>query len=50
MVIPRLPIKLREKLGDDAMIELATMFGDLGAETRSEFQGLRAEFRERREA
>ena len=50
MVIPRLPIKLREKLGDDAMIELATMFGDLGAETRSEFQGLRAEFRELRDS
>ena len=32
---PKLPIKLYERLGDDAMTELLTLFGDLAAETRS---------------
>jgi hypothetical protein len=31
---PKLPLKLQERLGDDAMTELLTLFGDLGAETR----------------
>jgi chromosome segregation ATPase len=39
---PKLPLKLHEKLGDEAMIELLTMFTDLGAETRAEFEALRA--------
>ena len=43
---PRLPLRLHEKLGDEAMTELLTLFGDLGAETRAEFQELRGEFHE----
>ena len=39
---PKLPIRLHERLGDDAMTELLTLFSDLGAETRAEFQELRA--------
>lgn len=39
---PRLPLKLHERLGDEAMTELLTMFTDLGAESRAEFQELRA--------
>jgi chromosome segregation ATPase len=38
---PKLPLKLHERLGDEAMTELLTLFGDLGAETRAEFQSLR---------
>lgn len=39
---PKLPLKLHERLGDEAMTELLTMFTDLGAESRAEFQELRA--------
>jgi hypothetical protein len=38
---PKLPLKLHERLGDDAMSELLTLFTDLGAESRVEFQELR---------
>jgi phage-related minor tail protein len=38
---PKLPLKLHERLGDDAMTELLTLFGDLGAESRAAFQELR---------
>ena len=41
---PKLPLKLHEKLGDEAMTELLNLFGDLGAETRAEFQNLHQEF------
>lgn len=42
-ISPKLPLKLHERLGDDAMTELLTLFGDLGAETRAEFEVLRSE-------
>jgi predicted nucleic acid-binding Zn-ribbon protein len=38
---PKLPLKLHERLGDDAMTELLTLFGEHGAETRAEFHELR---------
>jgi uncharacterized protein YukE len=38
---PKLPLKLYERLGADAMTELLTLFGNLGAETRAEFEELR---------
>ena len=38
---PKLPIKLHERLGDEAMTELLSLFGDLGAETRAEFREIR---------
>ena len=41
MATPRLLLKLHEKLGDEAMTELATLFGDIGADARAEFLELR---------
>ena len=38
---PKLPLKLHERLGDEAMTELLTLFGDLGAESRAAFQDVR---------
>jgi chromosome segregation ATPase len=38
---PKLPLKLHERLGDEAMTELLTLFGDLGAESRAAYQELR---------
>ena len=38
---PRLPFKLQEKLGDEAMTELATLLGDIGAESRAGFREVR---------
>lgn len=37
----KLPLKLHERLGDEAMTDLLTLFGDLGAETRAGFEELR---------
>ena len=37
------------RVGDEAMTELLTLFGDLGAETRAEFQELRGEIAELRQ-
>jgi multidrug efflux pump subunit AcrA (membrane-fusion protein) len=41
---PRLPLKLHEKLGDEAMTELVTLFGDLGADNRAAFLEVRGSF------
>ena len=48
MAMPKLLLKLHEKLGDEAMTEFATLFDDIGAENRAGFQELREELQEMR--
>ena len=43
---PNLPLKLYEKLRDDAMTELLTLFSNLDAGIRTELRELRQEVRQ----